>query len=358
MAKIKIETITPVHIGSGELLKRDNDYVLFDGGESIGVIDERKVLSLVGEEHINEWVSYIERGESIKTLINKYAAKAKIEDWTKRIIDNYAERCSSLKECIHDGMGRPYIPGSSIKGAIRTAVLSQLVKNDKNLERFIERRVSAKEIEQYYFGADPNQDFFRFIQVGDAYFESNVEVALNLVSLNIRSSHHDLLDESKSQPIEAINWENTATFNLRFNRQQYSLAQGRVKSIPTQIETLDSLFHTINAHTQSLLQYELDFWNNEVDKSGAEDYLEKIEELLAELELCRNTHSCLLRIGHASGWNFTTGAWSRRMRNFDDMVVPQSRPRNNKDYAEYPFPKTRRIIDDSGLLGFVKLTKL
>ena len=57
-----------------------------------------------------------------------------------------------------------------------------------------------------------------------------------------------------------------------------------------------------------------------------------------------------------------TGGWARRLRNFETKVVPKSR-RNNDIYERkgYPFPKTRRIVDDedsTGLLGFVKLTQI
>ena len=359
MAKIRIETITPIHIGSGETLKRNNDYVVFDGGDSLGVIDERKVLSLVGEDHIDEWVSYIERGDSVATLVNKYAGNAKITDWIKRTIDNYASGSQSLKECLHDGMGRPYIPGSSIKGAIRTAVLDYLVRNDSNLDRFIEGKVSSKEVEKCYIGRDANDDFFRFIQVGDAYFNRNVEVALDMASLNI-TEKDDLLDKSKSQPIEAINWENETIFELRFNRCQYDLAKGKVKEVPLQIQSIEGLFLLINNHTKSLLEQDKLFWSN-IDIAGAESYLEQIDEILDEITNCDNK-SCILRIGHGSGWTFMTGGWAQRLRNFETKVVPKSR-RNNDIYERkgYPFPKTRRIVDDedsTGLLGFVKLTQI
>ena len=47
MAKIRIETITPVHIGSGETLKRNNDYVVFDSGNSLGVINKQLTPALL-----------------------------------------------------------------------------------------------------------------------------------------------------------------------------------------------------------------------------------------------------------------------------------------------------------------------
>jgi len=43
------------------------------------------------------------------------------------------------------------------------------------------------------------------------------------------------------------------------------------------------------------------------------------------------------------------------MGNFKDVVIPASRP-NNQRYEDYDFPKTRRLDEDSYILGFVKLT--
>ena len=179
-----------------------------------------------------------------------------------------------------------------------------------------------------------------------------------MASLNI-TEKDDLLDKSKSQPIEAINWENETTFELRFNRLQYDLAKGKVKEVPLQIQSIEGLFQLINNHTKSLLEQDKLFWSN-IDIAGAESYLEQIDEILDEITNCDNK-SCILRIGHGSGWTFMTGGWAQRLRNFDNKVVPASRPNNARSYSQYPFPKTRRIVDDAdstGLLGFVKLTQI
>ena len=57
---------------------------------------------------------------------------------------------------------------------------------------------------------------------------------------------------------------------------------------------------------------------------------------------------------HGSGWRFITGAWCEGLDNFDE-VIAVSRP-NNGRYQEYDFPKSRRIDEDSDILGFVKLS--
>jgi hypothetical protein len=53
-----------------------------------------------------------------------------------------------------------------------------------------------------------------------------------------------------------------------------------------------------------------------------------------------------------------TGAWTEKLNNFSDLVIPCSRPKNDEKYQEYDFPKSRRIDEDSDVFGFVKLTQL
>jgi CRISPR-associated protein Csm5 len=57
---IKVETISPVHIGSGEELNKDIEFIT-DSNQMLGIIDERKVLGIIGEENINQWVNLIEQ---------------------------------------------------------------------------------------------------------------------------------------------------------------------------------------------------------------------------------------------------------------------------------------------------------
>jgi CRISPR type III-A-associated RAMP protein Csm5 len=53
----------------------------------------------------------------------------------------------TLKECIHSGLGVPYIPGSSIKGAIRTAIVATLAQITK-CKYWLGNRLNAKAVEQ------------------------------------------------------------------------------------------------------------------------------------------------------------------------------------------------------------------
>ncbi len=382
MSKIKIEALTAVHIGSGETLQYGTDFVVGKTKDDnvVSIIDPRKVLDLIGIDNVQQWVSAIERKESTSQVVRRYAPNAGLEDYSKRIIMEWsvAKETDTLKEQIHDGQGRPYIPGSSIKGAIRTAILASLSGDIEDVEAKIDKtkrdrygnpipngrgqiqyKADAKQVEADLFGSDPNKDVFRFLQVGDAYFGELKEVAVRMVNINERE-RQSFWDTSKPQLIEAISPGDEAEFQLRLNIDGYNFSQKAVKKLPMCMSSIPELFKTINAHSVKLLKEELDYWEERKNLDGSDKvslYMEKINDILVIAQKCVDGKECVLRIGHGSGWRFITGAWSEQLENFASLVVNVSRPSNYK-YEQYDFPKTRRVDDECELLGFVKLSIL
>lgn len=364
MKQVQIDTLTAVHIGSGDTFQYGNDFVkgVVDNCKMLGIIDSRKVMNLIGEDNINKWVAAIEKRKPTDEIVKIYAPNATIEQYSKRLIVNWAvvTETDTLKEHIHDGLGHPYIPGSSIKGAIRTAVLSSTARNTIGLESFIKDsrgRVNAKGVEAKLFGKDPNSDVFRFLQVGDAIFGDEYEVALKMVSINERKSQ-SYWDTGKPQLIEAIGPDDSSTFQMKINLDLYDKAKQAVHQLPECLSSIPTLFQTINYHTENLLDTEIIYWQKRVedDTTGiVTKYIQKIRNVLDEVRKCDKGKECVLRIGHASGWRFITGAWTEQLNNFKVLVVPTSRPKNN-NYSNFDFPKTRRVDLSCDLLGFVKLT--
>lgn len=364
MSQIEIKTLTPIHIGNGNFLQNNADFVVYQEDENsfISVIDPRKILALVGEEHLNDWMLSIENpNDNVARFVERHCKNVKPDDYALRRITNFAEIKTSetLKECLHNGMGLYYIPGSSIKGAIRTAVLSGLAKG-KHLENKIKdkyNKINAKQVEKDFFGIDPNSDVFRFLQVGDAYFEDDCGIATRMVNLNIREKD-DLMDTSKPQIIEAIGLENSTTFQMKINNGYYEWIKKQkpnaIGTLPHGMDSLSSLFMEINAYTEDLVQSEIDHWTELEERySGADEYIENMQSILDVTKRCRKGKECVLRIGHGAGWRFITGAWSEELDNFDE-VISVSRP-NNYKYEKYVFPKSRRLDKDGDLLGFVQL---
>ncbi len=363
MSKVKITTLSSVHIGSGDFLQQNTDFVFGTEGEEefLYVVDPKKILNVIGSENIENWLLSIERKEDTKLFVSRYVKNITPVDYSERKILNFAtiRSTDTLKECIHNGMGFPYIPGSSIKGAIRTAVLatySDKINNPENKIKDFKGKVSAKQIEGELFGKDPNKDIFRFIQVGDAYFDTDTVISTKLINLNITSSD-SLIDKKKSQLVEAIRPNVDSFLQIKVNKEQYewvsSHQNSNVGTLYEGMSSLPKLFKLINQYTKKLVNEEIEYWKD-ADKTGGETYVENMQTILNEINSCKEGE-CVLRLGHASGWRFITGAWTEYLDNFFDVVVESSRPNNSKFYKEYDFPKSRRLDEDSDILGFVKM---
>ena len=375
MSSIKIETLTPVHVGSGNMLFYNTDFVQvkIKGEIYIAIISAEKVWNLLGEQHMDNWLEAIANRENLKEFLKRFAPEAKSDDYAKRrmparfkIKDN-----DSLKECIHNGMGLPYIPGTSIKGAIRTAVLASLASDVQDREKKIDLRktddspnnknIKAIDIERELFANNvsinfyPNADVFRFIHIGDAYFEKDTEIATRLINLNFRKNDDSLWDDSKPQIVEAIKKETASELKIKIAKEYYDFVNKKYPQVGKMpVTTIGDLFRLVNEHTRKLTEDEINYWSD-IDKTDGEDYVVEMQNILEKINHCEAGKSCILRIGHASGWRFITGAWTEDLTNFKDVVVPASRPSNWR-YEEYDFPKSRRLDDNSYIFGFVKLT--
>lgn len=367
MSKMKLETLTSLHIGSGNMLQKDSDFVFGKDAEDypvVGVIDPRKVLTLVGEENIDAWTVGIENGRSTEDIVKQYAPIATITDYSLHTIDSYLSRTpQQIKEFIRDGLDRPYIPGSSIKGAIRTAVLSSIAAkmNETEILRDIRKNgnITAKTFEAKVFGKDPNHDVFRYLLVGDAFATGYRTAVYNMVNINERTER-GFWDTSKQMATEVLLSGTEVDFSLVL--KQPELRPADMPAMPKALSSVNALLNVINNHTRTLLADEIDIWESKNVDSQSEEkvnsYIEQLKDLLNTANECKGTLSAVMRIGHGSGWRFITGAWTERLSDNDfGAVVNKARPGNAKRYANYDFPKSRRLEEEEcEPLGFVKIT--
>ena len=363
MNKIYIQTLSPVHIGSGRDLTINTEFVKFqvDGYTILSVIDEEKTLRIIGEENIDNWINLIQRDGDLKEeLLLKRKPNLKPDDIAKRNIYVFANdfsRNKTLKEQMHNGQNSAYIPGSSIKGAIRTAVVAELaIKNKliakKNLKD-LKNRFNGQLIEKELFGKDPNSDVFRFLQVGDAYFGEYETIAKKSEVINLQGNGWRF-KEGSSSLIECIKPDiDNVFFNMKINFEL--LVLNKVKS---EFLSYKKLFSIINSHTKRLLREEIEFWEkqNNIRFDAFEQYIQNLKDLKKIADNC-NEKEAVLRIGFGSGWSFITGDWAtdEEIMNDYDYSKFLSIVRHKKYPDHIPFPKTRMIADDGELFGFVKL---
>ncbi len=379
---IKITTLTPVHIGSGHEIKGNFEYVYFPKEQVLAMIDPEKILQKIGEDHIDLWVAAIDQQQNILNALPQLR-DIHPDDIAQRIINipgatPNAEK-NAIKEQIHLGTAQPSIPGSSLKGAIRTAILNKLIKDnphfvqeDKNLTK--KRRYSASQIEAHYLGREegsnrfgeiqqsPNKDLLRFLRIRDAYFSDPTCVVRNTIINLFRHGWGEKREESSFY--ECIPANAQANSSLQVPEDLIRQVQNKryIQSRNFDLLSAQRLFKEINKHSISLLDEEIFFWEDEENPLAIGDYLEHLKRLKNEIEKASDD-SCILRVGAGSGWKFTTGGWVSGKDAMGDYILSDNTWTNIKRtlrHKNYPddvfFPKTRKMVEGGEPLGFVKLS--
>lgn len=364
----KLSTLTPCHVGSGSILLRNQEFVT--DGDELGVVDPRKIYGILGANGIDAWCRAIENQEDIYAMLRKVRPDVRLRTICSRIMPLYggSGRVMELREQLRSN-GAACIPGSSLKGAIVTAVLASNPE-DSRLQLDHPRSSNNRVVDRFFANPekyDPKSSALRFLRVGDACFEQIPTCAVHCLSLNIRSSRDSLVDEKVRQFVECIYADDPATCEIDLiNRQSdyYHDIASCVRTIPDALTSIEALFRSLTAHTRSLLVEELNFWQD-YNADELNDYLPQIEELISECDACKDGRSAVLRVGYGSGWNFMTGAWSRRRTELQDPdqwanILALARKDRMGRYREYPFIKTRRVFYDQPEepilpLGFMKI---
>lgn len=381
MNNITIETLSPVHIGSGRTLQKNIDFIFFShlNNKPIAIIDEEKIFNLLGREKLNQWMRAIEEKADILPMLRQQKPNLSPLDIHHRI--SYTRETNILKgelyEHIHNASSKPYLPGSSLKGAIRTALFAQIIDHSDTLlnhklgreekEKFNKKtgkkeiviEFSDKQLQQEYFGSTPNNNIFRLLHVGDAIFEKTEAIMVHTYSFNQtgwekRDDHSqwtECIPKGEKSSLRINFLEQTLFSNKDEQKVQYEIKNFIGKNyIHLQAS---NLFQTINRHTIHLLKKEITFLK-EQDDQALYNYADRLDEVLETAKQCNHT-SCVLRVGKHSGYWFMTGGWQEELLNENIYREVKQATRRRSGYENFPLPKTRRFTGNGSPIGFVKL---
>lgn len=386
-----IKTLTPVHVGSGNDLLADFDFINLDG--KVVILDERKILQHIGEANMHQWLNTLDQGTGMYQLLSSGGKVPTADGVGKRALTCNANKMPTtgegrnvtVKEQIST-LQRPYFPGSSIKGAVRTALFTHFVieddndfydeKDDRdnniNLINY-KKQYDDSKINKRHFGNDPNHDILRLIQVGDVMFEyTECELAK---SINLTNKGWEFKDRIQ-QYIECVPQGQTSQIRFNFNEK---LAKNALKTTLTKkvrrngrnewidyllfdedkIEKVKNVFSIINQHTLQVLEHELEFWEDDSYPNTVADYIEKLRDIatsVRELVNSKSNDACILRMAWGTGHKNITGDWQADkllQEDYEQLVATLRK----KIPAYKPFPKTRRMLHDGTPLGFVRISK-
>ncbi len=167
---VTVTTITPVHIGSGRALLHAYDYVIRNG--RTWRINEDALLDAqnVEDARLAEQLARSRPAELLKS--GDFREGSPFFRYILLGAPRSEGEGAQLREQIKDAFDRPYLPGSTLKGALRTALgwyawgQRKLQPESRLLNR--DRRFAAQQYEHMLFGPDPNHDLLRALQVSDS----------------------------------------------------------------------------------------------------------------------------------------------------------------------------------------------
>jgi len=290
---------SPTHIGSGDRLTRI-DYVYRNG--EVRVIDYEKAWS--EDERIRKM---IELGRfDPKIAINYYKYK----------LDAFCKPDGEIMEHIKI-LGRPYIPGSSLKGTIRTALLWNYLK-EKGLK--IKSRKELRRIEQELF----DRNLMRRLIVRDSEMLSVKD--LGVYEIVILSERNGKTLEEKM---------------LRTGRSIKIYVESLKPGTKLKIDLKgDNWKDKLLEFSKFVLSIDRKFFEERND-GRLDDILKFIDDVESKL----NSGRILFRIGFSTGWLWkTVGSLLTREERLELAKKLKLSRKLGTD-----FPKTRRVIVYNGV---------
>lgn len=217
-----LETVTPVSIGSGDKLSPYSDFVL--AGRNVYYVNENEIKRALEskpalmDEYVNGIVSEMDNNRSNFDLFHFLEKKLNLDvkKTATQKIPAEAKGIQQLSTIIKNAGVHPYIPGSSVKGAIRTALLyNWIMDNDdgkKWLYDFIqalnnkERRKELENISEQIFSQQETE-----LGITDSGLFSVESIKI------YETQRLHLKDSARNgilQTLETIDAANTTTFKL------------------------------------------------------------------------------------------------------------------------------------------------
>jgi len=386
-SKHLVEILTPVHVGTGNNLKYDYDYLIENG--KVLVVDQHSLLQQLMTqdfETLKELTAKITKLSELKPILGtlEQGSAYQLAPFSKA---SFLPKDQEIRAQIKDAFFRPYLPGSSIKGAIRTALLAEMIK-EKGLvaiKKFLPEEVknekerkdeerkkkaslpakyAASKLVNYFFSGEhvppskvPNFDFLRAFQVSDAFFETRHLGITDVRWLNIDSrgdSPKPKWKNMSNRRNEAFkDWQQASgifvesllpatTGLLTWQVDEFLLNDKKAQQVLKwqnlpDFSTFERLRDLLNAHAKERLLEEKAFF----DEYGVREASVQCQKLLQHLG--EESEACYLQVGWGSGWRGMTGDW------MDEAIEKDMRElyRLGKTGVDI-FPKTRRLIVNEG----------
>ena len=361
----QLEIVTPVHIGSGETLNHIDGYYAHGRWYHIDLdrvlahpsTDLNALTSEMGRRNFR-WERHLRQRNMDPSELSVYSLSCP-----------QSPEEVEIREAIKVVHDQPFIPGSTLKGAIRTALLGEILnesdevykQSHTHLNKLIaqgsrgnpRREQPARGIENLAFGSDPNRDLFRALQVSDTLPLKSDALEIGMawtMTLNRNNELVQKVDRGREYKnfVQQMQAGQSLTFTLKIDNLLFrEREKKRLGFNDLQQKTLQDIAEVCRSATDQLMQGERDFFSYY--------RLPEIANIYDKLISLNNTlpeGAFLLQIGWGTGHHANTVAalftedteapvdWMDLRKRFR---LGESRSRRGA-YDGREFPKTRRIL--------------
>ncbi len=333
--RVKISLLTPLHIGNGRVLLHEYDYTIANG--KTWRINETALLDAqnVDDPHLAEQLM----GAKPAQLLDP--ADFRPDSGFFRYVLSGAPRSKAegaqLWEQLKDPFDKPYLPGSSLKGALRTALAWHawqargLRPDPTQVGR--RREWAALAYEQRLFGRDPNHDLLRALHVGDS---KPVEPAqLMIVNARVLTRGGRL---GSPIELEALRTDTSLVLALKIDRALFTEWARRAELPREGRDWLERLPQIVQAHSADRIRRELTWFGQISNATRLQDFYRQLSQ--ARL----GNRQCLLQLGWGAGWEDKTfGSRLQADQRFMERIISDYHLARGSRKPGDPFPKSRRV---------------
>ncbi len=357
--KYQLKTITPVHIGTGETLSQIDSF--YNNGRWHRV-DIDAVLAAVPESELNSLT--IAMGQPNFQWGRYLPTNQPSASYTLPCPED--PRATESREAIKDVFGRPMIPGSSIKGAIRTALLWDLIGDDNKeaqndlkgqLQQKSNRSWVGQPIERRVLGKDPNHDLMRVVQVSDTAPIPIEALEMGLAWTVTLNQDGELIQKREGNReykifVEQIRANQMFDFSIKIDKSLFRPREKHELGFSAQQEKVicEELAEACNCVAEGLADAEAEFFYD----YDLDEIVNFYDALVQQIENLPDG-AFVLPIGWGTGYRAKT-VTELLTKDDDDLRKDLRGGRRHQSI----FPKTRRVLYDRQRpktpLGWVQIT--
>lgn len=297
---LKVSTLTPLHIGSGETLLYEYDYAV--NHSRTWRINDAALLDAQQADDVQAAAILARTPPAQLLRASDFKEDSSLFRYVIRGAPRSGQTGAQLQEQLKNTFDRPYLPGSSLKGALRTALAWRAwldLRLKPEVAKLGQRREwAAQTYEREIFGRDPNHDFLRALHVEDSQPVDQAKlVIINVDVLNLSGK-----TGASSIPVEleAVRGDTVFQAGIKLDWALYSDWAKKSGLKLSGEGWLRNLAAVANQHARQQIQDQLK-WLKKAANAGR---LAGFYDQLARADLPEGAF--LLQLGWGTGWENKT----------------------------------------------------